>query len=62
MMRLEPTTDSNPATPDNTPAPGGGSWSWDYTGAQWVANPAYSPPTPPTPSNPLIVLETPSCA
>lgn len=46
------------ATPDNTPLPGGGSWSWDYTGAQWVENTAYSPPTPPTP---LVVLETPPC-
>lgn len=25
------------ATPDNTPVPGGGSWSWDYSLNCWVA-------------------------
>lgn len=25
------------ATPDNTPVPGGGSWSWDYSLSCWMA-------------------------
>lgn len=33
-------------TPENTPVPGGGSWHWDYTLAEWVANTDTSAPEP----------------
>lgn len=39
------------ATPDNTPVPGGGSWSWDYSLTCWVA--------PGAPATPAINLNQP---
>ena len=31
------------ATPENTPIPGGGSWSWDTSLPGWTENAAYAP-------------------
>jgi hypothetical protein len=30
-----------PATPENTPVPGGGSWCWDDLNSGWAPNPPY---------------------
>jgi len=35
-----------PATPENTPVPGGGSWRWDTALACWVENTPEQPLQP----------------
>lgn len=37
------------ATPDNTPVPGGGRWTWDYVLAAWVDLDSTA-----TPATPLV--------
>lgn len=37
------------ATPDNTPVPGGGRWTWDYDLAAWVDLDSTA-----TPATPLV--------
>lgn len=37
----------NAVTPENTPVPGGGRWSWDYPHACWVET--HDEPAPVTP-------------
>ena len=32
------------ATPENTPVPGGGSWTWDEAIPNWVPSAPYAPP------------------
>lgn len=42
-----PAIDAAPiAAPENTPVPGGGRWSWDYSAARWVDKDAPAAPTP----------------
>lgn len=48
-----PVINARPApTPDNTPVPGGGRWTWDYRLARWVDLDA-----PATPATNLIQPE-----
>jgi|GEM_PF-3768918 len=47
---LLPVINASPAaTPDNTPVPGGGRWTWDYVLAAWVDLDSTA-----TPATPLV--------
>lgn len=44
---LAPPVQSHGRSPENTPIPGGGRWTWDQIGGRWVAlanKPAYKEP------------------
>ncbi len=36
MPKLTPTAADHARTPDNTPIPGGGAWTWDAEAGAWV--------------------------